>query len=62
MHRFIGPRQPISINPNGNPDYTFNPMENLAVEECSPWDYSGVFSSETIEVFSHEKTLQTRSE
>jgi len=40
MHPIKGPRQPISINPNGNPTYIFNPMENLSVEECAPWEHS----------------------
>ena len=39
MHPVNGPRQPVSINPNGKPDYAFNPIENLSVEECAPWEH-----------------------
>ena len=40
MYPIKGPRQPISINSNGNLGYIFNPMENLSVEECAPWEHS----------------------
>ena len=40
MYPVKGPRQPVSINPNGKSDYAFNPMEDLAVEECAPWEQS----------------------
>lgn len=75
MRRIKGPRQPVSINPNGNPDYTYNPMENLPVEEFAPWDYSGidesnisdtlfepVFPSVTGSVFLHENTPSSKLE
>ena len=42
MQHRRGPRQPISINYNGELDYTFNPMEDLPVEEPAPWGDSRI--------------------
>jgi hypothetical protein len=49
MHPIKGPRQPVSINPNGQLDYTFNPIENLSVEECAPWEHSNLEDMDMVE-------------
>jgi|GEM_PF-2086627 len=49
MHPVKGPRQPVSINPNGQLDYTFNPMEDLSVEECAPWEHSNLEDMKNVE-------------
>ncbi|HUX46779.1 MAG TPA: hypothetical protein VMV58_02085 [Desulfosporosinus sp.] len=69
MHPVKGPRQAVSVNPNGELDYNFNPMENLSVEEFAPWEYpiiddsnitdyrtEPVFSSQTLYISAHENT------
>lgn len=65
MHPARGPRQPVSAAPNGNPDYTFNPMEDLPVEEYASWedlnvsaDYmtEPVFSSQALYGITHGNT------
>jgi len=38
MHPAKGPRQPVAPHPNGVAGYRGNPIENLPVEECAPWE------------------------